>query len=142
MNDYEIKLADHFNLPDIIEVLEELELDMEDLDDDDWIIATHSDEVIGVGRLRFFEDACELSSLGVLEEFRNKGVGNAIINSLLNTNDTQNVYVVTDISSFFEKNGFHTTIVFPESIQNKLQRCINELQCNNPKVLVRQFKIQ
>ena len=104
MSEYHIKLAEHFDLPDIIEILEELNLDMEDLDEDDWMVAVVKDEIVGVGRLRFYDDACELSSVGVLEDFRQQGIGKAIIQALVS--DASNVYTVTEIPAFFALSGF------------------------------------
>lgn len=136
MSTAEISLADHYELPDVIEVLEELGLDMEDLDEDDWIVAKVKDEVVGVGRLRFYDDACELASIGVLEEHRGKGIGSAIIKALLEQDDVEKVYLVTEIQSYFERFGFNTTNEFPESISQKLQRCSKELNCQTPSVMV------
>lgn len=136
MSSAQISLADHFDLPDIIEILEELGLDMEDLDEDDWMVAKVNNEIVAVGRLRFYEDACELSSIGVLEEHRGKDIGAAIINALLEQDDSSKVFAVTEIPSYFEKFGFSTTNQYPESINQKLKRCLNELNCQKPSVMV------
>lgn len=132
----QISLADHYELPDVIEVLEELGLDMEDLDEDDWMVAKVNNEVVGVGRLRFYDDACELASIGVLEEHRGKGIGSSIINALLEQDDSEKVFVVTEIQSYFERFGFNITSDFPDSILQKLQRCSKELNCQSPSVMV------
>ena len=136
MSEYHIKLAEHFDLPDIIEILEELNLDMEDLDEDDWMVAVVKDEIVGVGRLRFYDDACELSSVGVLEDFRQEGIGKAIIQALVSDASNDAVYTVTEIPAFFALSGFTQTDAFPESIDYKLQRCRNELSCSSPQVMM------
>lgn len=135
-----IRLADYSEMPDIIEILEELGLDMEDLDEDDWMLAHINGEVVGVGRLRYYEDACELASLGVLEEHRGKHIGKSIAKALLDDAEADNVFVVTDISEYFKSLGFQELDTYPQSIQEKYDRCLSELQCQAPKVLVNLIK--
>ncbi len=135
MQPFQIKLAEHFDLPDVIEILEELNLDMEDLDEDDWMVALVKGEIVGVGRLRYFEDACELASIGVLEDYRNLGIGSGIVKALLEATDTKQVYTVTEIPEYFSRTGFTTSDSFPESISQKLQRCKTELNCSKPAVM-------
>jgi N-acetylglutamate synthase-like GNAT family acetyltransferase len=135
MQTFQIKLAEHFDLPDIIEILEELNLDMEDLDEDDWMVAVLKEEIVGVGRLRYFEDACELASIGVLEEFRNQGIGTAIAKALLDDADLKEVYTVTEIPDYFSRLGFNASDKYPESMSQKLQRCKTELNCSKPAVM-------
>ena len=130
-----IRLADYSEIPDVIEILEELGLDMEDLDEDDWMLALVKGEVVGVARLRYYDDACELASLGVLEDFRNQGIGRGIAKALLNDTETKQVYTVTEIPEYFARLGFANTDSFPESISKKLQRCKTELNCSAPAVL-------
>lgn len=132
---FQVKLAEHFDLPDIIEILEELNLDMEDLDEDDWMVAVLKEEIVGIGRLRYFEDACEMASIGVLEEYRNQGIGSAIAKALLDDADIKEVYTVTEIPNYFSRLGFAACDSFPESISQKLQRCKSELNCSAPAVM-------
>ncbi len=131
-----IRLADYSEIPDVIEILEELGLDMEDLDEDDWMLAIVKGEVVGVARLRYYEDACELASLGVLEEHRGKKIGKAIVQTLLADAGVDEVFVVTDIADYFKSIGFNEVETYPQSIQDKYNRCLSELQCQSPKVLV------
>jgi len=135
MQTFQIKLAEHFDLPDIIEILEELNLDMEDLDEDDWMLAVVKEEIVGVGRLRYYDEICELSSVGVIEEFRNMGIGKAIIKALIDDASIKSIYTVTEIPEYFALSGFTPTDVFPEDIDLKLQRCRKELNCSSPQVL-------
>ncbi|MFM6984427.1 MAG: GNAT family N-acetyltransferase [Chitinophagaceae bacterium] len=135
MPSFQIKLAEHFDLPDVIEILEELNLDMEDLDEDDWMVALVKDEIVGIGRLRYFEDACELASVGVLEDYRNQGIGSGIAKALIEGADSDVVYTVTEIPDYFSRLGFAASDSYPESISKKLQRCQSELNCSAPAVM-------
>lgn len=130
-----IRLADYSEIPDVIEILEELGLDMEDLDEDDWMLALVKGEVVGVARLRYYEDACELASLGVLEDFRNQGIGRGIAKALLDDAEAKQVYTVTEIPDYFGRLGFVTASDFPDSIAQKLERCKTELNCSAPSVM-------
>jgi N-acetylglutamate synthase-like GNAT family acetyltransferase len=108
---------------------------MEDLDEDDWMVAVVKEEIVGVGRLRYYDDVCELSSVGVLEDYRNMGIGKAIIKALIDDASTKVIYTVTEIPEYFAQSGFALTDAFPEDIDLKLQRCRKELNCSSPQVM-------
>lgn len=55
-----------------------LELDSNDLQPSQFVVAKKENKVIGFGRLRTYAACQELCSLGVIEPFRNKGAGTAI----------------------------------------------------------------
>jgi N-acetylglutamate synthase-like GNAT family acetyltransferase len=127
--------ANHFDFPEIIEILEEINLDMEDLEPAQFVVGVLNDTVVGVGRIRSHDSCFELCSIGVLEEHRGKGFGKGIVQLLLKNCNEQKSYVVTDIPAFFEKFGFAITNELPDEIAAKRQMCISELGCNQAQVL-------
>lgn len=127
--------AEPFMMPDVIELLEEMGLDSEDLVPDEFVVATENDSIIACGRVLQHEDALELASIGVVESERGKGIGSEVVRQLLGLYPGEQIYTVTDIPLFFQRFGLSVVTDYPESIAGKLQRCKEELQCENPVVL-------
>jgi len=130
-----IRQASHFDFPEIIEILEEFNLDMEELEPSQFVVCEFNESIVGVGRLRNSNETLELSSLGVLEDHRNKGIGKQIIHFLMNSAPSTPIFVVTEIPDYFSKHGFVICDQYPESVSKKLQRCLSELNCSNPVVM-------
>lgn len=127
-----IQTATHHQLPDIIELLELFNLDAEELDAEEFVLAHLDGEIIGLGRVRDNEDALELCSIGVVETHRNKGIGSAIIQSLMTLYPEQSLYIVTEIPVFFKRFNFNETETYPESIADKITRCKDSYNCATP----------
>jgi len=88
----------------------------------DYVIALDPDagRKVGFGRLRVHggdEEFCELTCIGVLEEWRNRGVGAHIVERLVDLAREQEfdeVVAFTGETGYFEQFGFET--VDPESL--------------------------
>lgn len=133
-----ILITDALNtdLPDIIELLEELNLDLEDVHYSQFKVAKNKGEVIAVGRLHSYENGLiELSSVGVLEEFRNQKIGSRIVQALLEKEQADEIFLLTDIITFFEKFGFKNSTEMPEVLEDKFKRCIEQYQCEKAQVM-------
>ena len=125
------------DLPDIIELLETLNLDMEDVHYSEFFVCKDKGELIAAGRVIAHEDGVfELSSLGVIEDYRRAGIGTDIVKALINKHSLDSVYVVTEIPEFFEKTGFVKSTHKSECLQDKLNRCIEEYACKNPIIML------
>lgn len=125
------------DIPDIFELLETLNLDMEDVHFSEFVVCKDKGELIAAGRVRQYDDGvCELCSLGVLEDYRSQGIGTAVVQALLQKHSLDQVYVVTEIPQYFEKNGFVPSKSQSAYLQDKLKRCVEELACSNPIVMV------
>lgn len=111
----------------------ELHLDNREMQYHQFVVAFLKNTIIGFGRIREYDDSAEICSVGVLEPFRNKGVGKKLVYALIdnfyqnNKFNRKNLYVVTIIPPYFEKFGFEITEQFPKSINDKLQYCISHL---------------
>lgn len=110
----------------ICEYISLFELDNRSLKKEEFIVATHQNQILGFGRLRKHPDCLELCSLGVVVPHRMKGVGKAIVQALIkNTYDT--VYLVCIIPDFFSPFGFQQVSTFPAAIKDKINYCMQEL---------------
>lgn len=107
-------------------LIKEYELDNRNLNKDEFTIALHNDELIALGRLRKHIDCIELCSIGVLKVQRNKGIGTALIKNIINKT-TEPIYTVCIIPDYFSRFGFKLTDCYPESINNKINYCTNQL---------------
>jgi N-acetylglutamate synthase-like GNAT family acetyltransferase len=132
-----IQAALNTDLPDIMELLEALNLDMEEVHYSEFFVCKDKGELIAAGRVRAHEDGVyELCSLGVLEDYRMAGIGTDIIKALVNKHSLDSVYVVTEIPEFFEKTGFVKSTHKSEYLQDKLKRCVEEYACKNPIIML------
>lgn len=87
------------------------DLDSNDMEFEQFIVAEESGEIIGFGRLLPHEGCVELGTIGVLEGYRGKGIAKKIIRRLLHLvraglKPAPSVYLTTLIPSFFEQFGF------------------------------------
>lgn len=106
--------------------ISQFELDDRSLSHEQFLVATQSNQILGFGRIREYENCSELCSLGVIEPERNKGIGKALTNALI-TKVKQPLYLVCIIPEFFEPLGFAICDTYPSPLQNKLDYCTNEL---------------
>ena len=68
----------------------------------------------------------ELCSLGVLPEYRHKGIGDLLVHALIKI-AVQDVYLVCIIPDYFKPFGFKLVDEFPEEMKQKLHYCTSEL---------------
>ncbi|MDP7180177.1 MAG: GNAT family N-acetyltransferase [Candidatus Woesearchaeota archaeon] len=106
----------------IKEKIEEFKLDPEDLQENQFIIAEESNKTVGFGRLKPYNDAVEIGSLGVIPKYRRKGIARTIINELIKKGPKK-LYATTDIPKLMEHFGFIPSTNPPKSIKQKLEIC-------------------
>ncbi len=105
--------------------VEDFWLDDESMDSARFRVLVDSNKVIAFGRLRENIDATELCTLGVVKEFRGKGLGRLMVECLLKE-AKQDIYVVTVIPAFFSKLGFEFVENYPASMQKKVNLCTTD----------------
>jgi N-acetylglutamate synthase-like GNAT family acetyltransferase len=81
-------------------------LDTRDLDYTEFAVATENSKIIGFGRLKRTETIYEIGCILVIEEKRRKGVGQLILEHLMEYAPVDKVYVMTDWVDFFNELGF------------------------------------
>jgi N-acetylglutamate synthase-like GNAT family acetyltransferase len=106
--------------------IQAFELDNRLLLNQQFIAAYSDDKIVGFGRLREHPDSVELCSLGVLENKRNSGIGEALVRQLI-SKAPQQLYLVCIIPDFFSPLGFVIVNEYPDSIKNKYDYCTSEL---------------
>jgi len=116
--------------------VEKFWLDNDNMQPEQFRILLDDSKLVAFGRLRKNNDATELCSLGVLEEYRHHGMGSALVKHLLSI-ASSDVYVVCVIPGFFKKQGFNTVTEFPSSIQKKRDLCVNHYHVGIPYEVMR-----
>lgn len=106
--------------------IRQFELDDRNLKQEEFTAAFRENELVGFGRLRQHSDCTELCSLGVVTQYRRKGIGKAIVKELIKRSE-KNIHLVCIIPEFFSPFGFKTVENFPSSIQDKIDYCTSEL---------------
>ena len=82
-----------------------------------FVIAKDGEKIIGCIRIKVIGDDClELSSLGVLSEYRGQGIGSRLAEEVLAREKRRPVFLLTsdDKETFYKNFGF--AIVAPESL--------------------------
>ena len=110
----------------ICDYIQEFELDNRGLKGQEFTAAFRDEELVGFGRLRKHSDSTELCSLGVISNYRRKGIGKSIVKELIKRAE-ESIYLVCIIPEFFRPFGFQVVSTFPSSIQNKIDYCTSEL---------------
>ncbi len=110
-------------MKNVFDIALKYDLDSNDMDYKDFVIAEDESKIIGFGRLWKHDDAVELGTIGVIEEYRNQGIAEMMIKELLGRTD-KDVYITTLIPAFFERFGFKTLDVAPpNSMIRKKEWC-------------------
>ncbi len=94
----------------------------------DFTVTIIDNQIIGVGALSIFtENFAEIRSIGVLDKYRNNGVGNILVKSCIaeaKECNISNVFTLTYIPDYFKKLGFKT--IPKERLPHKIWRdCIS-----------------
>jgi N-acetylglutamate synthase-like GNAT family acetyltransferase len=122
---YNIREANKGDEEAIRAILDELDLAYSGMILRDYWVAEVRDEVVAVGRVEDVGDKLFLSSLGVRESHRNKGVATKLLEAML-LGDSRDLYAYTVIPEFFRKLGFvHADLpdCLPRRGQFECERC-------------------
>ncbi|HBR21671.1 MAG TPA: hypothetical protein DD713_03770 [Nitrospiraceae bacterium] len=90
----------------IKEKLKEYNLNTDNLDYREFVIAAGNSHIIGFGRLRKTGQMYEIGCVTVVEGKRRKGIGSIIVKHLIEQAPVKMVYVITDMADYFRKLGF------------------------------------
>ena len=95
------------DLPLIAECVGRFRLDDEDLRAEQFLVARRNGHVVAFGRIKPYPGGVyELCNVGVLEPERGRGLGAAIVHALISRFPTPDVWITTDLASYFERFGF------------------------------------
>ncbi len=119
----------------LLDHIEEMGLDETAFRSRDYVIAMdeHENERAGFGRVRIHKtddgEHCELTSIGVLPEWRGQGVGAHVVERLVRTANDQGfdvVYSLTGETEYLAQFGFKP--IEPANLPEVLQRRLEEKQ--------------
>ena len=116
--------------------ISEFELDDRALQPEQFLIAIINDKLAGFGRIREYAECAEMCSMGVLPEFRNKGVAKELTKALIQKT-AKPLYLVCIIPHFFENFNFKIVTTYPPELKNKLDYCTGELVVEETYVVMK-----
>ncbi len=122
---FEIKKATSQDIQKIRPYLNKFRLDSHDLNTENFYIAVIKTGLAAFGRVKVYGKVNEICSVGVLKEYRNIGLGKAIIKHLINISETNELWVVTKIPEYFEQFGFKITKKPPDELVCKTKNICN-----------------
>ncbi len=108
---------------------------------DQFVVAEILGEVIGCGSLcRLGNDLVEIRSLGILEDYKGRGIGSMLVDALIEEARRQQIPKVMALTyevSFFVKNGFEVVEkdIFPEKVWTDCVFCSKQHCCDEIAVL-------
>ncbi|MBK6833112.1 MAG: GNAT family N-acetyltransferase [Bacteroidetes bacterium] len=139
-----IRKAEESDFTNLSVAIKEMQLDDTSMDYHQFIIAELNGEFAGFGRIKEYNDAKELCSLGVLPKYRGKGISRLLIKELKTKAVIKPLHVVTIIPALFKKFGFEEIIKYPTSLLPKINYCTNTLGgCDNGEqyVVMKRMKV-
>ncbi|MFH5182743.1 N-acetyltransferase [Paenibacillus sp. TAB 01] len=110
---------------------------------DTFVVAHIDEELVGCGSLtRLGKDLVEIRSLGVTTGHKGQGIGNALVDFLIEEAKRQEipkVMALTYAVNFFERNGFSVVPkeIFPEKVWRDCIHCKKQHCCDEIAVLKR-----
>ncbi len=116
-----LRKARLIDMSTIIDYIEKFRLDDENIDYRQFIVAEKDKKIIGFGRIKPYRDCFELGSVGVLETYRDTGVGEAIVKRLIRDSPENDIWITTDIPEYFARFGFKPAKDAHAEIKNKIK---------------------
>ena len=107
------------DMPFIRETADGMVLDADDLAPEQFITVRRDGNIIGFGRIRPYKKTFELATVAVVEEERDRGLGEAIARELIRRFPQDEVYVVSDLVEYWERLGFICTDILPPELEEK-----------------------
>ncbi len=118
-----LRKASGFDLKNVKTHAEKLNLDSEKLEQDKLYIAEKNDDLAGFGRYKKHGKIYEISTVGVLGQYRKTGIGKLIIEKLVESASFENeIWLTTVIPGYFEKFGFSICCDVPRELVLKAKR--------------------
>lgn len=104
-----IRKAEQKDQKSLLELLKSEDLDFwyPGMPIDSFYLAEDKKKIVGIVQLREFENFFFLDALGVIKEFRKKGIGKLLLEAMLKKT-YKDLYIYTIIPNFFKKFGFKT----------------------------------
>ncbi len=101
-----VRHASEADVAFIEETMKKYRLGTENLDYDNFVVATENREIVGFGNLKKTGGIYEVGCIVVVESKRGRGIGHLIVKHLMDYAPVDRVYVMTDQTDYFRKLGF------------------------------------
>ena len=125
MPDIIIRQPDDTEFAEVKEYVQEFWLDNSNMSKEQFLILLYKGRFAVFGRIKEHAGCSELCTLGVVNEFRGKHLGEALVKALVKKAKSH-VYLVTVIPDFFSLLGFAFTEKYPASMKRKVEVCTKE----------------
>jgi len=108
----------------------------------EFTVAVEGGKLLGCGALKFYSaDLAEIRSLSVAPGLDGRGIGRAVMESLLHEAERfhlKTVFALTLIPGFFEKLGFRSVAreTLPEKVWRDCIQCEKYLQCDEKTLVI------
>lgn len=116
-------------IPFIEDCVRRFRLDDEDLKAEQFIVLRREGSIVAFGRIKpYGRDVYELGCVAVVEEERRRGLGKQVVHELIRRFPVADVYITTDLPSYFEPLGFRRITDGPPEILAKIERVCGRLR--------------
>ena len=136
MIDIALRKADAADMPIIETYINKFLLDNEDLQYEQFIVAEKDGNIVGFGRIKPYEHCFELGCVAVLEDYRNRSTGSAIVSKLIQDFPRDDIWITTDKPDYFRRFGFRPTDDAPYEIVDKIKRVCQSRQHPNAVIML------
>jgi len=128
MPNYRIRSATEADLPFIRGMVARLRLDGEDLRPEQFIVVEEGERMVAFGRIKPYRRTFELGCVAVVDDRRNRGLGELVVRELIRRFPQQRVYITTDSPDYFQRLGFVRTRALPRELSDKMDRVEGKLR--------------
>lgn len=139
-----IRKAEANDIFSIVKILDESSGDKKDIIPEQFLIAGLEGNLLGCVRIVKTSETFKLASLVVIPNYRNKGIGSNLLQTILNKNPLYRpLYLFCNIKNkdFYERFGF--CIInqekLPKNLQEEYKELLNKKFSGNDKILIAMF---
>ena len=136
MKDVLLRRANVADIQIIESYVEKFRLDNENLKFEQFIVAERNGSIIGFGRTKPYKYCFELGCVAVLEAYRKRSIGSAIVKKLIEDFPSDDIWITTDIPEYFQRFGFQSTTDAPQEILDKIKRVCQFRQHSNAIIML------
>jgi N-acetylglutamate synthase-like GNAT family acetyltransferase len=136
MKDALLRKANLADMQIIESCVEKFRLDNENLRFEQFIVAERDGSIVGFGRIKPYLHCFELGCVAVLEAYRKRSVGSAIVKKLIKDFPSDDIWITTDVPEYFQRFGLQSTTDAPQEILDKIKRVYLRKQHPNAIIML------
>ncbi len=120
--DFALRKGFESDLKKIKPYADKFNLDSEGMEANKLYIAERNGNLAGFGRYKNYRNIYEISTVGILENFRGQSAGKIIVNKLIDSAFLEEIWLTTVIPDYFKKFGFEINNNIPRELGLKTLR--------------------